>query len=195
MISPPEFAFSNNELLECVDEYKLLGVQIQSNLKWDTHINFIYRKAMSKLWLLRRMKVLKLDKQIILDYYIKEIRPISEHGVAVWNSGINMGQVKQLEKIQKLACLIILGFKVTYEEACQNLCLKTLKERRKDLCTSFAIKLFKSDRRDEFFKLSSQSTRLKHSLVIEPLARTKRAQTAPHVYLSRLINENKSKLV
>ena len=62
---------------------------------------------MSKLWLIRRMKVLKLDIQIILDYYTKEIRPLTEHGVIVWNSGLNAGQIKQLEKIQKLACLII----------------------------------------------------------------------------------------
>ena len=36
---PPEFSFSNDEILECVDEYKLLGIQIHSNLKWDTHVN------------------------------------------------------------------------------------------------------------------------------------------------------------
>ena len=140
------------------------------------------------------MKVLKLDIQIILDYYTKEIRPLTEHGVIVWNSGLNAGQIKQLVKIQKLACLIILGYKVSYSEAGQKLCLKTQQERRNDLCTSFAIKLFKSDRKHEFFKFPSLNTKMNHSLVIEPLARTKRAQTAPHIYLSRLINENMSKL-
>ena len=149
---------------------------------------------MGKLWLLRRMKALSLDKEIILDYYMKEIRPITEHDVIVWNSGLTAGQVKQIEKIQKLAFIIILGFNATYTEACQILSLETLHERRKNLCTNFAIKLYKSEQNHDFFKFSSKSTRMSHNLVIQPLVRTKRAQNAPHVYLSRLINKNKSNL-
>ena len=191
---PPEFSFSNGELLECVEQYRLLGIQIQSNLKWDAHVNFICRKAMGKLWLLRRMKALSLDKEIIIDYYVKEIRPITEHGVIVWNSGLTAGQVKQLEKIQKLAFIIILGFNTTYTEACQTLSLDTLHERRKNLCTNFAIKLYKSEQKHDFFRFPSKGTRMSHNLVIQPLVRTKRAQNAPHVYLSKLINENKSNL-
>ena len=55
-----------------------------------------------------KMKYLKIDESIILDYYIKEVRPVVEHGVAVWNSGLTKGQVFQLEKVQKVAFYIIL---------------------------------------------------------------------------------------
>ncbi len=35
---------------------KLLGVHIQDNLKWDTHINSIKRKIASNIWLLSKIK-------------------------------------------------------------------------------------------------------------------------------------------
>ena len=60
------------------------------------------------MWLLRRMKVLKLEPTIIIDYYIKEIRSLAEQGVPVWNSGLTKGQINDLEKIQKVALKVIL---------------------------------------------------------------------------------------
>ena len=46
------------------------------------------------MWLLRQLKKFKLDHEIILDYYLKEIRPFLEHGVPMelWlNKGTSEG--------------------------------------------------------------------------------------------------------
>ena len=53
------------------------------DLRWNTHVKEIFKKAMSRMWLLRRLKLVKLEPETILDYYIKEIRPIVEHGVEI----------------------------------------------------------------------------------------------------------------
>ena len=68
----------------------------------------MFKKAMSKMWLLRRLKKLDLDLEIILDFYLKEIRPLAEHGVVIWNSGLTRTQENDLEIIQKIALKIIL---------------------------------------------------------------------------------------
>ena len=44
------------------------------------------------MWLLRRMKLLKLEPELIFDYYVKEVRPLLEQGVVVWNSGLTKAQ-------------------------------------------------------------------------------------------------------
>ena len=49
-------------------------------------------RAMYKMWLLWRMKLLNLEPDIIFDYYAKEVRPLVEHGVVVWNFGLNKAQ-------------------------------------------------------------------------------------------------------
>jgi hypothetical protein len=95
----PEYSFRVGQVLEVMEESKLLGIQISSNLSWFSNNKSIYTRAMSKMWLLRRMKSLKMEPQIILDYCLKEIRSLAEQGVAVWNSGLTNGQINDLEKI------------------------------------------------------------------------------------------------
>ena len=150
------------------------------------------------MWLLRRLKQLKLDYQTILDFYLKEIRPLTEHDVVVWNSGLTKNQSNDLEKIQKVAFKIILGENfISYDVACTLMNVMPLKYRRADLCTSFAIKLFKSSRSTEFFiPVKKQvNTRSEYkNLVVEQKCNTKRAYNAPHNYLARILNQNSQKI-
>ena len=89
---PPEFAFQNGEIMECVEVTRLLGIYLSSDLRWKDNTREIFAKAMSKMWLLRRLKLVKLDWQFILDYYLKEIRPLVERGVVIWSSGLTRAQ-------------------------------------------------------------------------------------------------------
>jgi hypothetical protein len=195
---PPEFAFQNGEILECMEKTKLLGILLTPDLKWHANTREVYMKAMSKMWLLRRLKIVKLEPEIILDYYLKEIRPLAEHGVAIWNSGLTKGQINDLEKIQKVALKIILDENYTsYEVACTLFNIAPLNYRRTDLCANFAIKLFKSPRSNEFFVPTKKlvNTRSEPQLLVtEKVCNTKRCHNAPHNYLARLVNINKDKI-
>ena len=42
---PPEYAFRNGEILECLEETKLLGIQLSSDLKWKANSKAIQIKA------------------------------------------------------------------------------------------------------------------------------------------------------
>ena len=190
---PPEFYFRDGNILECLEETKLLGILLSSSLKWDSNTNAICKKAMTKIWLLRRLKLFKLEPEIILDYYIKEIRPLLEQGVPIWNSGLTKAQIRNIESVQKIAFKIILGANyISYDVACTLLNTLPLEYRRLDLATNFAIKLFKSPRCLEFFEpVQTENTRNEHFLVKE--IRT-RCYNAPHSYLARLVNKNKQKI-
>ena len=192
----PEFSFQNGGLLDVVDQSRLLGVQLHSSLRWNQNTNAIVKKSLSKMWLLRRMKGLKMDSHLISDYYLKEIRPLAEQSVAAWNSAITKAQVSQLESIQKAALKIILGPQYkTYDDACKTFNLLSLDQRRQELCVNFATKLYQSKRCEQFFNLPTKLGRTRNeNLVIEPTARTKRLYNAPHAYLARLVNANKSRI-
>ena len=103
---PPEFSFQNGVNLDLVNETKLLGLIISSDLRWYSNTKAIYNKAMSKMWLIRRMKVLKLEPDLIFDYYVKEIRVLAEQGVVIWNSGLTRSQIIELESQTSLGPLI-----------------------------------------------------------------------------------------
>ena len=194
---PPEFSFRNKVFLECIEETKLLGIYLTPDLKWQANTRQIYLKAMSRMWLLRRLKVAKLEPEVLMEYFVKEIRPLTEHGVAIWNSGLTKAQVNEIEKIQKVALKIILNENyISYEVACTIMNTQPLKHRRAELCTKFAIKLFKSSKSKEYFTQVKKvvNTRGDQPIVREYMANTKRCHNAPHNYLARLLNENKSKL-
>ena len=194
---PPEFSFQNGKILECLEETKLLGILLNSSLRWNSNTAAIYTKAMSKMWLLRRLRKLNFEHELIFDYYAKEIRPLAEHGVVIWNSGLTKVQRSDLEKIQKVALKIILGDQYcSYDIACQFFNIDTLSSRRTQLCTNFAVKLYKSGRCFEFFTHpdNSVNTRNEKQLVKENTSRTTRCFNAPHNYLARLVNQNKTKI-
>ena len=86
---PPELKIKGfNDQVEVIGETKLLGIILSDDLKWAANTDFICKKAYSKMWTLRRMKVLDLDPFLILDVYIKEIRILVELAVPAWHSGL-----------------------------------------------------------------------------------------------------------
>ena len=151
------------------------------------------------MWLLRRLRLIKLDTELILEYYLKEIRPLVEFGVAIWNSGLTKGQVNDLEKVQKVALKIILHEDYTsYEVACTLMNISPLEYRRTELCTNYAVKLYRSPKSSEYFIPAKKlvNTRSEQQLLVkEQKCNYNRAYNAPHNYLARLVNANKEQIL
>ena len=91
---------------------------------------------------------------------------------------------------------IILGVNNTsYEGFCKFFNVAKLSSRRIDLCTNYAVKLYKSKRSKEFFTPYSVRGRTERKkLVKENVCRTTRCFNAPLNYLARLVNINKTKI-
>ena len=153
---------------------------------------------MGKMWLLRRLKIVKLQPDLILDFYVKEVRPLLEQGVPIWNSGLTKAQCRAIENVQKVALKIILQESyISYEVACTLMNILPLEYRRLDLATNFAIKLYKSKRCEEYFDPVKKSVRTRNKnklLVKENKTNTRRCYNAPHNIIAWLINKNKSKI-
>ena len=85
--------------IELVEEMKLLGVIIQSDLKWSANTEYIVSKAFKQLWVLRRLKQAGANQQELIDMYIKIVRCHSELAVPVWHSSLtNRGMTSKGSK-------------------------------------------------------------------------------------------------
>ena len=116
----------------------------------------------------------------------------------IWNSSLNQSQVKEIEKIQKVALKIILGQQYnSYLSACTYFCLQKLSVRRQEISTRFAVNLYKSNRCNEFFIPARRNvnTRSDALLILEEKCNTRRSYNAPHNYLARLVNKNKARIL
>ena len=132
------------------------------------------------------LKLLKLDEDIILDTYVKEIRSILELAVPVWHGGLTAKQSRDIERVQKTALLVILGDNyINYEVAGTIMSVEPLSMRRETLCLKFATKDVKKE--NSLFIKNSLNTR-SNDLVVEPKCNTRRFQKSSIPFLSKLLN-------
>ena len=67
----------------CVKQYKILGVNLDNNLKWLFHVDNIHKKLTNKVLLLHRIKpYITLEMRKL--YYNSYILPISDYGIILW---------------------------------------------------------------------------------------------------------------
>ena len=174
--------------LKVVRECKILGIFINDNLKWETHIEYICKKAYGRIWMLRRMMELALDYQIILDFYFKEIRSVLEYGCVVFHSGLSKKLSNTIENVQKNILSMLaayIGIKFSNNEACIFFIAEQLYSRRCELQKTFARR-----NKHMFTKVTSKPylRSADKQLFKEYTCRTKRYQTSPWVALVHLAN-------
>ena len=135
--SPPLQLFCGNESIERVISFKLLGILIDNNLKWDSHINSICSKASSRLHFLVQLKRNGASVDDMVHFYQTVIRPVLEYACPAWHTSLTAEQHNKLESIQKRALKIIYGQSSHYDEICQTYAHEKLIDRRVVLCKTF----------------------------------------------------------
>ena len=111
-----------NEPIEIVNVFKLLGVSVQNNLKWNAHVEEITGKANKRLFHLRECRKSKLPVEVGIITYQSKIRPILEYASPVW-VGLPNYLRDEIERVQSRS-LRILGLEKDY--------LKPLYESREE---------------------------------------------------------------
>ena len=104
--------YLNNTELEYVTEIKYLGVTIDQRLKWTKHLETQTKKAMIALAQGRKMigRRWGLKPKYTHWLYTSIVRPIVTYGAVVWAHSTERKTItKKLEKVQRLACLMITG--------------------------------------------------------------------------------------
>ncbi|KAI8485690.1 hypothetical protein Bbelb_365240 [Branchiostoma belcheri] len=135
------------QTLSVVKQARLLGIQIQSDLGWDSQVDSMVSKGSKRLFFLCRLRRAGLPPDDLCAIYCGYVRPLLEYAVPVWNAALNIRKVNRLERVQKRACRIMLDrHYTTYVDALQTQSLQTLSDRRHDLCLNFATKIRQSSR-------------------------------------------------
>ena len=179
------------DIIDVVEEMKLLGVKITSDLKWSANTQYTTNRAYKKLWMLRRLKAFGANQTELTDIYCKHIRSILEFAAVVGHSGLSQENILDIERVQKSAYAIILGKEYeSYENALYVLNLEKLSTRRQTLCLKFAKRAFKSDKFSSWFvpDKKNYNTRRKLCQTKPAQARTTRFKKSPLPYLMSLLN-------
>ena len=160
------------ETLDVVNEMKLLGVKISTDLKWHSNTEFISKKAYSRLWLISHLGPTRMN---------------------CWHAGLTQINMSDIERVQKSALAIILGPQYSsYDNALKLVKMESLKKRREKLSLSFARKTAKTH--PHWFEEDNKviNTRRQNKEFKNVTSRTKRFRKSAIPYLTSLLNQHGS---
>ena len=137
--SPPSYDLIeiNGSKVSAFSVVKLLGVYFQDNLKWNTHVTEMIKKAAKRLYFLTQLKRAKVPSPELVNFYVACIQSVLLYGCQVYHYSLPDYLSLSLERVQKRALKIIYGYDNHYREVLQMAELKTLRDRREDLCLKF----------------------------------------------------------
>ena len=95
--------------IDVIDQTKLLGTIITSDLKWAKNTEFLVKKANARMRLLHKIAEFPPPTEDLLTIYNSYIRSILEQSCTVWHSSLTQDDSENLLRVQKSALRIILG--------------------------------------------------------------------------------------
>ena len=92
----------NNDISQ-VSSYKYLGVQIDKDMSWNTHVTSCCAKIHQRLHFLRRLRLFGVSVNIMLIFYRASIESILRYGIASWFGNLTVKYKSQIARLAKMA--------------------------------------------------------------------------------------------
>ena len=91
------------ENVEVVNQYKYLGVTIDSKLNWSEHMQKVYKKAQSRMFFLRKLKSFHVCNRMLKMFYETVVCSVMTFALVCWGGNATQGDMNRLEKMIKKA--------------------------------------------------------------------------------------------
>jgi len=105
----------SSTVVERVPVYKILGIMVSADLKWDDHVAAISSKAGKRLRFMKQLRKAGVSQDDLMYYYQSVVRPVLEYACPCWHSSLTKEQTIQLENVQCRALQVIFG-NIQYNE-------------------------------------------------------------------------------
>ncbi|KAL0173630.1 hypothetical protein M9458_029598, partial [Cirrhinus mrigala] len=81
-----------------VETFKFLGSIISRDLKWDTHIDSIAKKAQQRLYFLRQLRKFNLPQELLKQFYTAVIESVLCTSITVWFGLATKSDTRRLQR-------------------------------------------------------------------------------------------------
>ena len=93
--------------IEQVVSYKYLGVQVDNQLKWNVHVDYLCAKLAQRLHFLRRLRLFGVSKGVMSTFYDAVLGSIIRYGMAAWYGTLSVQLKSRIAKMEKTAMKVI----------------------------------------------------------------------------------------
>ena len=117
----------------------------------NAHVDYMLSKVNRKLWTLRNIKKAGMSKDDMINVFNTIIRPVCDFASVTYHSMLTLEQSEEIERVQKRAMRIILGWDTNYRELIDTGKVESLKKRRERMTLNFAKKTESNPRFKKWF--------------------------------------------
>ncbi len=96
-----------NSTVMTVESFRFLSTTISQDLKWDTHIVSIVKKAQQRLYFLRQLRKFNLPQELLKQFYSAIIESVLCTSITVWFSSATKSDLRRLQRVVLTAERII----------------------------------------------------------------------------------------
>ncbi|KAK3551007.1 hypothetical protein QTP70_011525 [Hemibagrus guttatus] len=96
-----------NSTVPTVESFRFLGTTISQDLKWDTHIDSIIKKAQQRLYFLRQLRKFNLPQELLTQFYSAVIESVLCTSINVWFGSATESDIRRLQRKVRTAERII----------------------------------------------------------------------------------------
>ena len=86
-----------------VESCKFLGTTITRDLKWDSNISSIIKRAQQRMYFLRQLRKFNLPQELMVRFYTAIIESVITTSITVWGSSATKHDLHRLQRIIRSA--------------------------------------------------------------------------------------------
>ena len=141
-----------------MNQTKLLGLILSNDLTTKSNTTNLVKKGYQRMIILHKLYEFNIPLQDMVQIYCLFVRSILEFNAVVWFASISEEEKSDLERVQKVACKILLKQKyTTYENAQITLKIENLQTRRLKMALKFGKKCLVSPQFSKLFPLNQKT--------------------------------------
>ena len=93
----------NSNSINQVSSYKYLGVHIDKDMRWHTHVTACCAKIHQRLHFLRRLRLFGVSTNIMLIFYRASIESVMRYGITSWFGNLTVKLKSEITRLAKTA--------------------------------------------------------------------------------------------
>ena len=189
----PELYLSPGNQLEQVEEMKLVGYKLRSDLRTISNTRYIVKRAWTRMWVVRRLKALGASEQDLLNVLRAQVLSVLHFASPAWSTQITAQENRMIESVLKTGLYLVYGARYeSFSWALNKAKISSLKDQRSKMFLTFTKNCIKNKKFNKWFvkydDRNSASTRLQKPRFKPVTTRTKAYAQSPIPQMIKVAN-------
>ena len=156
----PELSMNPTNNLEVVEEMKLVGYQLRTDLKTISNTNYIVKRAWKRMWVVRRLKSMGASEQDLLKVLRAQVLSVLQFATPAWSTLLTVLESARIESVLKTGLYLVYGDRhQSFEWALKEAHMCSLAEQRTKMFKNFTKHCLQNRKFKNWFMRSDQEMR------------------------------------